>query len=47
VEDLFLIKWKQNGKTKKVARFNLIFDKEDKQKLERRIKEAEELRRVG
>lgn len=28
-EELFLIKWTSNGKTKKVARFNLIFTKED------------------
>jgi len=46
-EELFLIRWKQNGKTKKVARFNLLFENEDKKKLEWRITEAEELRRVG
>jgi hypothetical protein len=42
-----LVRWKSNGKTKKVARFNLIFDKENRKHLEWRIREAEELRRVG
>lgn len=43
-EELFEIRWLCNGSTKRVSRFNLLFQKEDHASYYRRLQEAESLR---
>ena len=43
-KELFVIRWLHNEQRKRVSRFNLIFEREDRAALERRIKEAERIR---
>ena len=38
--DYFVIRWLHNQKSKKASRFNLVFDREDRERLETRVSEA-------
>lgn len=43
----FRIRWPHNSRTKRATRFNILFDGENKEKLELRIAEAQRLRQRG
>jgi len=45
--DYYSVRWLHNSRGKKASRFNLIFEREDQERLEARIVEARRQREVG